>query len=523
MRREQKSTPTLVSSAWSRALVAHFEPSDLALFLDSIGETGQPWIPLTRWNHALAELDRTPRPLRFWQDLGALLEASAMPVLPIPTWLLPLPKVVSLLLRRGFPKLLQPLDLQIAADGSRHLELTLRLGPDALITRPFQDLITGIFESLTLHLAAEPSQVSSELISNSEVRYLIDLPRSRTLAARFTRSARSLLSRKSALETLLQQQAEVSGKERALTRLRGDFESILENNPIGILVHQKSKLAYANPALLRMAGQASLATLQASSEFDLTLLATRLQGGDSEWNFPSGVIANVTRGTEIDFRGDTCQVSILRDITSERRLEKELLRSAEAERERISFDIHDGMGQLLTGSALRAHALHLALVGDRASEAAEALEISELLNSAIERSQSLARGLNPVSEFEGGFAEALKALAAPYRDLVSLDLPDPAVPLGSGIENQLYRIVQEALTNAVRHSGATGIKIKWQGDRLTIADNGQGFIKSQINELQSLGFRSMRYRARTINAVLKINPSPNGTVITIDLRRSKER
>ena len=521
MTSEQKKQPVVISAAWVRGLASQLTETDLSTFLETLGPDTQTWIPLAKWNSALQALSEKNRPTHFWQDLGAMLEAQAS--LWLPTWIIPPHKLSCFLLKQGLPRLIKPSSVQISANEPRQLTLDLRLPNHESFAPPFQFLIAGILESFTLHLAKQSSRVTSTQPTPWHLRFQIHLPESQTALAKFARHTKSLLSRKSALETLIQQQAEVSGKSRDLFQLQNDFEEILNSNPLGILVLHQDTVAYANPALLEMGSTTTPESLQEILLTKASDLPRQLQKSNCIWTFncPSHpeVIASVTEGSRINFHGKPARVFIFRDITSERLLEQDLLKSSEKERERISFDIHDGMGQLLTGTAFRAHALHLSLKDESGSEASEAREICQLLNRAIDQAQGLARGLNPVSEFEGGFTAALQNLIQPYHNKVSLDIPPGELNFESAIENQLYRIIQEALTNAIRHGQADQIVIKISPNlrNITISDNGIGFDPKATREEQSLGLRSMKYRAHAINMPLAITSSPRGTIVAINL------
>jgi two-component system, NarL family, sensor histidine kinase UhpB len=213
-----------------------------------------------------------------------------------------------------------------------------------------------------------------------------------------------------------------------------------------------------------------------------------------------------------------------RDITERKHLEQEILDVSGRERQSIGRDLHDGLGQELTGVALMLRGLG-SKVKQRCPEAVESInEIVGLVNQSIENARSLARGLLPVRNETGGLAFALRELASRSRDLYGLDVnfsEDAAalLNLDETDASHLYRIAQEALTNAARHGHATLVDIMLQitptGFSLQIIDNGEGF-NVPMSPYIGMGLKIMRYRAGMIGAKFEIAPNePRGTVVRI--------
>jgi PAS domain S-box-containing protein len=213
-----------------------------------------------------------------------------------------------------------------------------------------------------------------------------------------------------------------------------------------------------------------------------------------------------------------------RDITERKRLEQEILDVSGRERQSIGRDLHDGLGQELTGVALMLRGL-AGRVQPGCPEAVESInEIVELVNRSIENARSLARGLLPVRAETGGLASALQELAARSRDLYGLEVnfraegwPEPN--LDETDASHLYRIAQEALTNAARHGHATLVDIFLHAAGRTfllcITDNGEG-IQMPSSPYTGMGLKIMKYRAGMIGANFEIAPdAPRGTVVRV--------
>lgn len=213
---------------------------------------------------------------------------------------------------------------------------------------------------------------------------------------------------------------------------------------------------------------------------------------------------------------------IVRDISEQRRLEQEVLRISEHERQRIGQDLHDGLGQMLTGIGLITKNLSQQLKKQNHELADEAEEISTLIKQADEQARSLARGLVPVEFDEKGLEAALERLKQNAEKLFdiecslevlgNLDFDDATQAI------HLYRIAQEAVSNAVKHGSATKVSVHLASTqshiRLRVVDNGTGFAENWDSE-GGLGVRIMQFRARLIGGNLEISDVPEkGATIT---------
>lgn len=214
-----------------------------------------------------------------------------------------------------------------------------------------------------------------------------------------------------------------------------------------------------------------------------------------------------------------------RDITERKGLEQEILDVSGRERQSIGRDLHDGLGQELTGVALMLRGL-ATRVEQRYPEALDSVnEIVGLVNQSIENARSLARGLLPVRTETGGLVFALRELASRSRDLYGLEVNFraevwPELTLDETAASHLYRIAQESLTNSARHGHATLVDIFLLVTRntffLCITDNGEGF-HAPSSPCTGMGLKIMKYRAGIISARFSISPhEPHGTVVRIE-------
>ena len=212
------------------------------------------------------------------------------------------------------------------------------------------------------------------------------------------------------------------------------------------------------------------------------------------------------------------------DVSERKSLERELTEIAGRERDRIGRDLHDGLGQGLTGISLLLHAFAKRERAVRPENADEVERIAGLVSEAIADVRLLAQGLSPVAIVGGDLALALRSLtrSAAARSGIRIGLtaqPGAAFGLSEDSANQLYRIAQEAVTNAIRHSAATRIRIALSardgGVRLTVSDNGRGFTP-RAPTAAGLGLRIMAYRARAIGGQMSFAaPRPSGTRLVV--------
>lgn len=209
------------------------------------------------------------------------------------------------------------------------------------------------------------------------------------------------------------------------------------------------------------------------------------------------------------------------DITQRKLIERELLRVSDAEKNRIGSDLHDGLGQYLTGISCLSAALRDKLSAQARSEAEEAATISSLVQEAIAQTRALARGLCPVQLETAGLDTALEDLTYQVQRLHGIDCQfsssGPMPACDSSVALHLYRIAQEAINNAVKHSGAEHIKVtldfSHENNVLRIEDDGCGF-DPEVKHGPSSGLQLMPYRAAMIGGTLSITSKPSaGTTV----------
>ncbi|MGH8328162.1 MAG: sensor histidine kinase, partial [Steroidobacteraceae bacterium] len=192
-------------------------------------------------------------------------------------------------------------------------------------------------------------------------------------------------------------------------------------------------------------------------------------------------------------------------------LEREIIEITNREQHRIGNDLHDGLGQDLTGVALMLRGIGAQLRKEGSAACFDIDEIIGLINGAIESTRALARGLSPVSAEPDGLTAALQALAARATERYGVPVTfeersTRRLLLDETAATHLYRIAQEALTNAMRHSQASRVDIRLDSSgrdmQLEVTDNGHGISGAALEQANGLGMRIMRYRAQVLGGDL---------------------
>jgi signal transduction histidine kinase len=207
-------------------------------------------------------------------------------------------------------------------------------------------------------------------------------------------------------------------------------------------------------------------------------------------------------------------------LEQNQQLEREIVSISEREQRRIGQDLHDGLCQFLAALSCSAASLRAELDDLRLKkQAGVAGELANHLNSAVVQSRDLAHGLIPVPMEEGGLTSALDNLANSVRRLQGIECKFECASVGT-VERRaathLYRIAQEAISNATRHGQAQEIDISLGQaagvTTLQVVDNGAGISRTSADP-HGAGMRIMNYRARSIGGQLCIQERPEGGTI----------
>ncbi|HEX7454858.1 MAG TPA: ATP-binding protein, partial [Gallionella sp.] len=219
----------------------------------------------------------------------------------------------------------------------------------------------------------------------------------------------------------------------------------------------------------------------------------------------------------------TAEIALKRAGIAERRI----ISVTEDTQERIGRELHDDLGQHLTGTAFISELLFQDLKKRGYPDCEYASKITALINESINKTRSLAQGLYPVELKGAGLCAMLEQIASNVVSIYQIDcelisegecsITNPHVLIN------LFRITQEAVNNTIKHSGATKITLKITETpsemKLEIADNGCGIAKRSIADSnKGLGMHTMHYRSSLLGATFRTTERPTGgTSVTIIL------
>lgn len=250
-------------------------------------------------------------------------------------------------------------------------------------------------------------------------------------------------------------------------------------------------------------------------DFDLPVAAS---GAPVRWLRVAGALTR-TEGGAVEVRG------MLQDISERKSLEVELTRAADLERQRIASELHDNLGQILTGASLLLGAVARKMTPDSGVHHTDVGRAGELLTEAMRLCRTLAHDTAPA--LTGGLGASLEDLArrtsATGVECSAIVAPS-ASALGGEQALELYRIAQEAVTNALKHGHCTRIVIETAVHghilELSIRDDGVGFGDAASPRRVGLGQRTMRYRAaRAGGTIVFANNADHGAQVLVRVRR----
>jgi PAS domain S-box-containing protein len=230
-----------------------------------------------------------------------------------------------------------------------------------------------------------------------------------------------------------------------------------------------------------------------------------------------------------DAQGRQVGVSIIaRDITTRKNLEREVLESTGREQQRIGQELHDSLGQELTGLSYLAKSLTQKLAASDSPHEMTAQTIATGIQRALREVRSAVQGLVPVEVDSSGFMLALEKLTAQTQERCGiecrLDSREPLQVDDNVLATHLFRIVQEAINNAVKHSRARHIIVRPESRNgtliVTVEDDGVG-LGEHARRNGGMGLRIMQYRAGVIDATLEVRPANAGGTAVVCLVRNQ--
>ncbi|MBD0370271.1 MAG: PAS domain S-box protein [Pyrinomonadaceae bacterium] len=348
--------------------------------------------------------------------------------------------------------------------------------------------------------------------------------------------------------------------EEALRESEARFRSLFENATIGLYrTTPDGRILLANPTLIRMLGYKTFEEISRRNletegfepdylreQFRASLeRADLIIGLESSWTKRDGTIISVRESARTirDASGHVLYYEgTVEDITARKQAEEALHRLAdrlttaqEDEHRRISRTLHDEAGQALTALSVRLHRLEKRFLeqnGDDGHVRNELAELRQIAQSTQEGLRNMAHTLHPSALEHFGLTEAVRGFLHDVGENSEVEL-EMEVARGfprcaPTTESAIYRIIQEAVTNALRHAEAKRIRVIFKCDNgeaiITIEDDGRGFDTQSTAAMSGIGLVSMRERAEMIGGQLLISSvKGRGTTVTLRFPTSSER
>ena len=344
-----------------------------------------------------------------------------------------------------------------------------------------------------------------------------------------------------------QRARELARSEAALRRQTSILQSILNSMGDGVIVADAhGKILLTNPAAERLirAGLGIVDTDDSAERFKSYVSDTLSAYPTDQHPLMRAIRGEVIDGAEIFLRpSDSSEglwlaatgrplidehghiqggVVVYRDMSARKQMEKQVAEISDREQRRIGQDLHDSLCQHLVSIAFAAELLRDKLERYRLPEAAQAEIIAEMVNEGVSQARDLARGLYPVRLEVDGLASALEELTATVqaRNNISchFSVEERVMIYDEVAGNNLYRIAQESINNALKHGHCRNISIALgavdEEVILTIKDDGVGF-PADVNSSAGMGLNIMNYRAKMIGALLDIRRGAGGGTIVL--------
>jgi len=386
------------------------------------------------------------------------------------------------------------------------------------------------FAVLPRMIGLPPAQVEAEF-GPHHINIVVTPPASQTIWARLKFAWLSLFNQSRIFEHLESDADALAAKQRDIEQLNRELRTLMEQAVYPVVLLEEGEIRFSNNAFHSMVRRSAAECLGLSfSELvrpsDRGPFSSWIQDGNEghEDVLGLGVIprdggravhVHAHHRHEMTFEGRRVSMLSLRDVTRELALERQLHMSAQNERESISRELHDDLGQQLSSLSLLFEGIARREKLDTRSEGYGMMRTA--LDGAIQATRSVARDLQPVPPAPRGFAQALRRLASSSSmaggDVTVLADIEADVDPDPFVANQLYRIAQEAVSNAIKHAAASEIRIglrDGEGEHcLSVEDDGCGFASDRLRDGRAgLGIGNMKKRAQMAGVRLDLHSAP---------------
>jgi PAS domain S-box-containing protein len=410
-------------------------------------------------------------------------------------------------------------------------EMTMEIAAPYTASRNFMLGGACAFSTFPCLIGLPPARVEQEITDRRGV-YRIYPPPEKTLWRRLRVLPGTITASLSFFRILREQHTELTTSYQQLEQQTTNLRNVLTASSDGIAVVREGRIVHANPALARLLRAPGINALigqptdtwtstedlqnlrawaatkpSATERREVRMLRTTKEAIPVEFSAPR----------TISWENQPAVLWSLRDISERRALEQALATARQREQASLARDLHDGLGQHLTGLAYKLKALETRLAITSSPESAAVTEMIAIANQATTQARDLAHGLSPVDIDPQGLAPALRHLAGSTSQLFQLHCTfaceGPLLTLPGNTANQLYHATQEAITNAHRHGRAKTISVLLRtapGElTLLVDDDGTGLPADfDPAHMSGMGLKIMRHRLSSIDGRFCIEKSP---------------
>jgi two-component system sensor histidine kinase UhpB len=343
--------------------------------------------------------------------------------------------------------------------------------------------------------------------------------------------------------------------ELALRESAERYQRLVELVPDAIWIEREERIAFANRACVQLLGADSVVQVLGRSPMQFIHVDFHLLAAERRKILGKGVEAvprvekrivrldGAVRDVEIaeapfSDEGVTAIFAVLRDITERKRSENAMVESREQlsrlsaslqtvreeEKARIARELHDELGQSLTGLKMDVADILTQLRPDQAHAIARAGAMKSLIETTVASVRRIATELRPLMLDDLGLVPTVEWLTHDFSRRtgidVALQVPDSDFHAARDLATAIFRVLQESLTNVVRHAGASHVDVTLSATdndvQLRVRDNGKGIDAAAVGGVHTLGLLGMRERARILGGELIVDSVPGGgTTITL--------
>lgn len=214
---------------------------------------------------------------------------------------------------------------------------------------------------------------------------------------------------------------------------------------------------------------------------------------------------------------EAAMTSLRKEITERRRLEEEILQIGERERMRIGEDLHDDLGQQLVGTGMLADLLAKELRTEGHPRENEAVRLAKSISQSLITTRNFAKSFYPVELERGGLVVAIRSLVERMEMVAHFTCnlnADESFHVKKSAEIHLFRIIQESISNAIKHGHAENIEISAIQENgrciVSISNDGVSFTQPKDGQWTGMGLHLFQYRARLIGAEITVRRGDTG-------------